>query len=386
MRVKCHFINRFACAATAALAVFLIALPIASQAGEYCPTPTRGKSTDSAQNAAMSHITADGMQIVTQQLAHYTKNFPELTFVWLRGEEDLPRVQELSLALGEGADDEVYEHSAAARETLLEAEFGRIAQLIQMNSPSSTLFRTGKHSEYKTPHVCVITLDDRQFLSDRLAASRFFLGTEQVPKDLIVSPVTTLRFTLDHEVFHCLDAYMNGPMYPKTRSRAHAQYSQLQAEMRADFFASVMLRKNHNDTKFVRTLAKVRTLGLLYWDLAHFTRPALSVALQEPLDDLKHDDMRSMAQMARRVVHQLQPSYAHFEHWRASIYWAAVSSGSLAAENDPFAGDMQHINIFPKTLALVDTQLSQITQEINTQQLLGDDVIKADNTFIAQRP
>jgi len=385
MRVKSDFLSRCAGAPAAALLLLFITLPFSIYAGEYCPTPSRGKSADSVKHADMRHISADGMQIVTRQLARYKKAFPDMTFVWLRGEEDLPQVQELSFALGEGADDEVYAHGPEARETLLEAEFGRIAQLIQMNSPSSTLFRTGKHADYKTPHVCVITLDDRQFLSDRLAASRFFLGTEQVPKDLIVSPVTTLRFTLDHEVFHCLDAYMNGPMFPKTVSRARAQYSQLQAEMRADFFASVMLRKNQHDTDFVRTLAKVRTLGLLYWDLAHFTRPALSVALQEPIENIRHDDIRAMAHMARRVVHQLQPSFAHFEHWRASIYWAAVSSGSQAAENDPFAGDMQNTNIYPKTLAQVDTQLSQLTREINPRQLFGTDVIKADNTFMDRR-
>jgi len=385
MRVKCHC--RFSTALLRAAFPLLCALslPVSIHAGEYCPTPTRGKTSADSHAVVGAEKTVEGIKLINQQLTSYEKAFPELTFIWLRGQEDLARVQELPLLLGEGADDEDYEHGPAVRETLLEAEFSRIAGLIQQSSPSATLFRSGRNSSFKTQHVCVLTLDDRVFLSDRLAASRFFLGTEQVPQDLIVSPVTTLRFTLNHEVFHCLDAYLNGPIFPKTRSRAHAQFSQLQAEMRADFYAAVMLRKNKGNGKFVHTLAKVRTLGLLYWDLAHFTRPALAAALSQPLESLKFDDFRALARMSHQVVHMLQPSYEHFEHWRAAVYWAAISNGSQAARDDPFAKDMKVININTKTLALVDEQLTNITREIDATELFGKDIVSVDNTMIAVR-
>lgn len=335
--------------------------------------------------SAGAHAQSNGQTLVQERLDFYHRAFPQMTFLWLRGQTDLTRIAVLPSLLGNGAHNEDYAHPRDARQTLIAAQAGRIASLLEQGEPSATLFRTGTGSAFSSPHVCVVTLDERVFLTDPLAASRFFLNTERVPNGLVLAPVSALRFTVDHEVFHCLDAYLHGPLFPITPSRAHAQYAQLRAEMRADYYAALMHRLETGKAGFVQAFARLRTLGLLDWDLAHYTRPALEAALHRPLHSVTDPSPRALATIAQRAVTRLLPTFAHFAQLRAAAYRAAVRHGSQAADEAPHAPEMAFSTVDPRALATLNRHLSQIVRLIEPPKRLPQTIVAATNTLAGTR-
>lgn len=310
----------------------------------------------------------EGSRIVAQRLQYYRHAFPHLTFLWLCGEQDQAQLKVLPAMLGHGANDEDYAHPPYVRQTLLEAEFHRIATLLAHDMPSATLFHAGRLSAFSTPKVCVITLNSREFVADPLAASRFFLDRRHIPKALIIAPDAALRFTLDHEVFHCLDAYLNGPLFPITHSPARQQYAQLQAEMRADYYAALRHRLQTGDKRFVRIFAKLRTFGLLDWDFEHYTRPALEAVLRQPLNTITDRSPRALAARARRAVRRLLPTFGSFLRWRAAAYRAAVAHGSWAAAEARSAASIAVKRANPQALLAINRHLTQVVQLLQPNQ------------------
>ena len=165
------------------------------------------------------HVKQSETEILTAWLKAYAMSFPEIYFILLSGGGSGESIKNIYGSLGDGASNVDYEHPVQAGELLMEAQFDRIRLMLKESMPSATLFKIGKDSALIRPYACVLTLNEKVFAGDPLASTRFIFGAEQdseVNFLRILDNQTFLLFTFHHEVFHCLDAYINGPTRPMT--------------------------------------------------------------------------------------------------------------------------------------------------------------------------
>jgi len=211
-----------------------------------------------------------------RQLAGYSRGVPDVGFLRLYGEHAMPVISRLPSLLGMGASNVDYEHDASLRETLLEVQLHRIAQMVRNGLPSATLFKLGAGTPFEHGYLCVITLDTAPYRQDPAHASRFMLPSSAAGLASTGAPPISnedfLRFTVDHEAFHCLDAYFNGPTIRKTRDPIAGMYQDYLNEARADAFASRSFKAwGLGSDGFLARLAAMRTLAVLDMDLTHAT-------------------------------------------------------------------------------------------------------------------
>jgi hypothetical protein len=191
-----------------------------------------------------------------------------------------------------------YEHRNESRGILVDLQVHRIGLMMESQSPSATLFDLGPDSRFPNPLVCVITLDPEPFESDAIAAAHFLGVADTIATRGPVDNREFLRFTVDHEVFHCLDAYANGPIYSMNSSDQVRMQEEQQAESRADYFAALSHLAEGGDWKLVRHLLLARQRGLQAGDSAHYTEPALLAALHVPPRQVRNLSLRDRARFA----------------------------------------------------------------------------------------
>lgn len=215
-------------------------------------------------------------EIVDNMLAEYQSAYPDIQFVHLEDGLDSDRLDKIYAALGEDAENVDYEHPSALRSTLLVAHRRRIEIMLDEGLPSATLFRSGAQSDVQKGYVCVVTLDTTHFSGGPGAATGLLSVGFELETGAKLKNEQFLRFTIDHELFHCLDAYLNGPTRPRTGSYINASYNDYRAEQRADLYAGFAHQaRESGDEGFLHTLAMYRTLAILELDVEHFSAPLL---------------------------------------------------------------------------------------------------------------
>jgi len=269
---------------------------------------------------------------VDQLLACYARQVPEVGFLRLYGKEGANRVSDLPFSLGEGASNADYEHDESARETLLELQLKRIALMLRENIPSAALFKTGHGSPFGHAYLCVITLDADQFRRESGSAVRLMApslheegmaGHPKRPLDV----GNFLRFTVDHEVFHCLNAYFNGPTFHKTHDVLQRAFQEHANEAQADVFATLAFRHNDAaDVGFLRDVAAMRTLSVLDLDLPHVTGDIILHSMAIP----KYHRPASLTERvaaSHKLVSDVMPSAKQFVQRLARVVQAAERLG-----------------------------------------------------------
>jgi hypothetical protein len=280
-----------------------------------------------------NNIEPDDSRIVVSKLADYGKEFQEITFFHLQGPDDVFILHELPDKLGQGASNVDYEHPESARKLLLEAQIARIEQMLIYKMPSATLFKSGKNSSFQTPYVCVITLNINYFLFDKLASTRFITGMENLsaanfPAGAALDNRKFLHFTVDHEVFHCLDAYLTGATRPRTQSQLTASYNDYRAEVRADVYAALRQRNSGSNLSFLLNLANFRALTIKDWDITHYTTPALQHVQKLTKRDISSSNTTQTVKSAMLLANKLILSRDRYAHFVASAAEVALSYGS----------------------------------------------------------
>jgi len=272
--------------------------------------------------------------VVAARLAQYADSFPQIHFVHLQRPGDITIVEQLPAQLGDYARNMDYEHESEARQWLLDAQLSRIKLMVRNDIPSATLFKTGTESLYSTRHVCIITLNESAVREDELSASRFMAG---IGKDspLVISGAARLDntmfllFTLDHEIFHCLNAYLHGPTYKKTRSKLKGSYHQFLGEYGADFFATLAARRfNSADRRFMQNFMQYRALSLTSFDVPHYTSAAIAHALGVPEDRIHAGSLVELARLARSLSDATVPSLQGYEEIFSASYRLALMAGN----------------------------------------------------------
>lgn len=312
--------SKFACGVsiacfTTAMVLVLVSLPgyaqdagQSGQSGQSVAGPLLGHQIGVHDQTALAE--ADP---VDRQLAQYARRLPEVGFIRLYGEKGAGFANKLLTLLGQGAINLDYEHDESSRSTLLQLQMNRIGIMVKEGLPSATLFKVGKGSVFEHPYLCVISLDADLFRQDPGYATRFLSpgsgsGTSVPHEKVVVDTEDFLRFTVDHEVFHCLDAYFNGPTIKKTSDAVDNHYQKYLNEARADAFASqAFMRTSVEPEKFLKRFAALRTLSLLDFDLPHFTGEVVLRSLESQTVLPNHDIEQEVA-ASRELADDIAPS------------------------------------------------------------------------------
>lgn len=303
-------------------------------------------------------------------LNKYTVQFPEIHFLHLNGMQDEKSVLSLKNDIGLLAKDMTYEHGDEARELLIDAQSSRISMMIEYDMPSATLFRTGENNKYNKDYVCVITFDREFFDNNPHSATEILVG------DVILDDKSILKnselnskkfsiFTLHHEVFHCLDAYINGPTIRMTKTELDNSYELFRSEQRADFFASLVYRSAHvKQLGFLNKLVHFRTLAILDWDIPHFTAPVISKAISLKRDLFHGYNFFELSLVSSRLADDHVMTLSEFKKFITAAYHAAVNNQVYAAMLAPEFVELKDKKIDVVNVALLEKALSDARHAI----------------------
>jgi len=296
---------------------------------------------------------------VDRQLAGYARHVSDMGFLRLYGAGGMSMLRVLPLFLGEGALNVDYEHDEPVRDTLIKAQMQRIEFMLRRGLPSATLFKAGLASQFDHAYLCVITLDAEQFRQDPGRISRLMtpdIGDRSPAGDRVglVEVEDFLRFTVDHEVFHCLDAYFNGPTIRKTHNTLQHHFQSYANEARADAFASLSFQRNGMQSDdFLKTLAAMRTLSVLDMDMSHFTGDVIRRSIETALPD-GFGNIEQLVATSRALASAVVPSADHFALRIASAAHVAERLGGdprdllreFAAHPLPYPNDTRVASLF----------------------------------------
>ncbi|MBI1423335.1 MAG: hypothetical protein GC149_07705 [Gammaproteobacteria bacterium] len=285
---------------------------------------------------AQSHETrrAHLEQIVTARLKFYAERYPDISFAILDTAGDVSRnMQALARIIGEDPVPLGYEHPLDLRQKLLIVTLMRIEILFQNNIESATLFKPGKNALATRKQVCVITLNPWTIAADDRTATRHLL---EFPDDEFAAVATRnyleheshLKFVLDHEIYHCLDAAYNGPI-PMSQLAHWDGYYNFKDELGADAFGVLMNIAEHGSlTAYSRKLRNIRRLALLCCDSSHYTYQAIDAVLKMAPAQLAQKNVRERFRIASRLRDRLAGSYEDYLRYANAAYHAMIQLGS----------------------------------------------------------
>ncbi|UCE89306.1 MAG: hypothetical protein JSW10_00225 [Pseudomonadota bacterium] len=263
-------------------------------------------------------------QAVEARLDVLAGAFPEVAFMTIGGASRADYVAYLPALLGDTARNLDYEHPDDVRQLLVDAQLNRIHMMLENDEPSATLFQVGEDSQVGRPYLCVITLDPDRFLGDNLAATAFMSGAETHelsawPDERVLDNEAFIRYTLDHEAFHCLAVYLRGPYYLMGSDDVTAEYQRFRAEFDADLFAALAFRDAQNDARgFMENMLRMRQLSLFNDDPVHYTGRALRTAMRTELPVRARDNLVEFAAFVIDLADGVAANRAGFKRHAAS--------------------------------------------------------------------
>lgn len=153
-----------------------------------------------------------------------------------------------------------------------------------------------------------------------------------IPQSCYLNSVDHLAFVLDHEVFHCLDAYYNGPMPISSRPHA-APYAAYRNESGADAFGAAMRLRDSGSDHYVRNLIHIRALTLVQEDPEHFTDRSMCRVLYAYPAEIDGKTVGEVFAFASRVRDQEVSDYEAYVAFVAAVLRASERLGVPVAEH-----------------------------------------------------
>ncbi len=311
---------------------------------------------------ALANISHD----IEIQIEKYSNTYPDIQFFWLKGQEGLEQLLRLPALLGEGARNLDYEHDDVVRNILNKAQYHRISMMIHKQWPSATLFQTGNDSKLISRHACVITLDPDLFEHDHYSAMRLMIGDDitnlnRIPAEYQINNADFANFTLHHEIFHCLDAYQNGPLYPKSRDELGSLYSGYRAENRADIYATqTFLSEQSGDDRFLENFTRMRTLCVPAWDLTHCTDKGIQHSLDAISGLAANLSHKKIIDNTDKISTQAIPEYETFTEFLACAYRTAINLGNKDITFTKIAAAIESFAIDDKSARRMENKIKHI--------------------------
>lgn len=253
-------------------------------------------------------------ELIEGRLEIYSRVYPEIDFKLLYQLSDYDQLLPLTKSLGEDLSNFDYEHPEELRITLVEAQEYRIQFLLNNGMGSTTMFKTPSSIAGK-PYTCLITLSNPMSSQGDLAATFFMYDLDEsilvsMPESLRIDNKDFSLYSLDHEVFHCIDVYTNGPLYLQTPDPIKVYCDRARAELRADIFAAMAhLSRQPEGRDFLTNLAHARTLNLLSWDVEHYTAEVLYELAERNLSTYT-GDIKALVLQALRFAETRTPTYS----------------------------------------------------------------------------
>lgn len=283
--------------------------------------------------------------LIEAKLQFYNQAFPEIEFLSLRGgrysTQELPRLGPL---LGAGARTLDYEHPPELGAELLTLAVQRVALMLQQGGASASLFRVGRGSTAARANVCVLTLDDESIATDDAQATRHLLDVSdqrfaRIPPSRYLKYSDHLAFVIDHEIFHCLDAFYNGPIPVSHRPHA-AEYASYRNENGADAFGIAMRLLERGNRDYVDNLIRIRALTLLQEDPDHYTDRSMQGVIAVYPAAIRGRSARELFELATRIRDREVADYDAYIVFRAAALRASERLGAPVSDQSraQFAG------------------------------------------------
>ena len=263
-------------------------------------------------------------QLIGEQLSIYREAYPKIEFVLLNSTEDFDQLTPLTGSLGKDLSNVDYEHPDGLRVTLVEAQEYRIALQLEHGNGTATLFKTPNSQISNKPYTCLITLGLPLHEGD-LAATRFIYdisdeALKSLPESYHLDNQDFMAYSVDHEIFHCIDAFTNGYLYPRTKDLIKPHYDRARAELRSEIFSAIAhLSRQPNGKRFLKSLAIARTVNLLSGDVEHYTSDALN-NLAESSEQKTRTNMRALAKESMRLADDHVLSYAEYKQFIVTLW------------------------------------------------------------------
>ncbi len=273
----------------------------------------------SATNQAIEHTTRD-------RFDYYNRAYADILFIHLNpacawaGDYDA-----FTQALGPDATNMDYAHPPAVRKDLLDLSLARVRWMLDHREPSASLFKRAGHNGSTKSLICTITLEADDFARNDRVATESMLDLDarllsRVAPRHYLDFLDQIRFTIDHEAYHCLDAVRNGPM-PMSQLEHYDHYYAFRNENGADAYAAMMHARNYGRvTGFIENMQRIRALTILNNDLQHYTVAALEHVLATPLNELMVPLDSGIVALATRIEDEVMPSYDQFIALRDSVH------------------------------------------------------------------
>ena len=263
-------------------------------------------------------------QLIDKQITLYRAAYPEIEFKLLYKMADFDLLMPLTHSLGEDLSNVDYEHQGDLRITLVEAQEYRIAFQLANGNATATLFKTPNARITNKPYICLITLSIPLLDEAASAATQFMYGIEDdtfnsIPESYYIDNQDFLAYSIDHEVFHCIDAYVNGSLYPRTLDPLKACLDRTRAEQRTEIFAAMAhLSRQPNGIRFLKNLATARTVSLLSGDVEHYTSEVLYKLAASSKLYIK-DDIKALAEESMLYAENKAPSYKDHKEFLVAL-------------------------------------------------------------------
>lgn len=257
-------------------------------------------------------------QQVRTQLGEYADDFPELRFMVLEGSPE-EALGHLDSRLGRAPVSLDYEHPTEMRSHLVALALERVRIMLEANAPSASLLQPTADAR----PLCVITLAPCAIARDDRTATCHFLGLSPEQGELIAREAYLpcedyLAFVLDHEAYHCLDAWHHGPQ-PVSFAEHWAAYWQFRGENGADAYAMGRhLQRSGVEGPFPANFARIRDWSLLHGEADHWTGRSLA-RLEANRAEFAELSARASLLAATHVRDTAVGDYPDFLRYRASL-------------------------------------------------------------------
>jgi len=271
--------------------------------------------------------------IIHQRLEMYRDTFPDIAFVQAAGgsqwRDDYVALDTL---LGEQSISLDYEHPPTLAVELNEVSKRRLAIMLRNNIVSASLFRTDGRSPLAGAPLCIVTLNPQSFAKSRIDATADMLdlphtALARIPKVRLLEPRDHLLFTIDHEIFHCLESALLGGA-PMTTAQWGGEYNLFRRENSADAFALAMHRRQSSSSApYAQNIVLVRALWFFSSGPNYRTYESLREVLLVPVAELARKSVRELIALADNVRDRKVPGYEVFLTQHATALRAAQALG-----------------------------------------------------------
>lgn len=286
---------------------------------------------DLKENISLQNI--DKMEIIKQKMIFYNNIYPEIQFMQLKGNETWQDdiVTAVTL-LGNQPDNLDFEHPPELNEALLNASITRLSVTMQSDIISAALFKVGTNSILVRPNLCIITLDPDTFIMEPLQATNQMLNLSEkelksINKDRLLNPLAHFEFTIDHEVFHCIDSYVFGGA-PMTLKKYGGERNLFRRESAADAFALAMhIRKQKERTSYANNITHVRALWLFTESPNRCSFESMLSVLETSVEKILSMTNFQLINYIVKVTKQHVGDYDFYVKQRAAAFKAAKALG-----------------------------------------------------------